>query len=121
MKLLGEKTKAIYLGTALAIGSVANIALAQITFNSSGSPTLDNLVQKIIGTLNKVIYVIFALATVAFGWGVIEMLAGSGDSEKIKKGKQHLIWGIVGMAIMASAWGIVGIIKDYLDLGSVYY
>ena len=88
--------------------------LAVSSIPSSGSPTLDKLVGKIIGTLNILIYVLFALATVAFAWGIIEMLAGAGELEKIESGRRHMIWGIIGLAIMFSAWGLVKMISNYL-------
>ena len=93
-------------------------ALAVSSIPLSGSPTLDKLVKKIIGTLNILIYVLFALATVVFAWGIIEMLAGAGDENKIEVGRRHMVWGIIGLAIMFSAWGIVKMISNYLGVNN---
>ena len=54
---------------------------------------------------------LFVLATVIFLWGIIQYVIGSkGDEKKLEKGKQIMLWGIVGMVIMAAAWGIVSLI-----------
>ncbi|HHD92141.1 MAG TPA: hypothetical protein ENL06_00775 [Candidatus Portnoybacteria bacterium] len=111
MRRLKEKLRIFYLLPAVFGGK---IALASISIPSSGSSTLDSLVQKIIATMNTLIYVLFALATVVFAWGIIEMLAGAGDTEKVEAGRRHMIWGIIGLAIMLSAWGIAEMIKNFL-------
>ncbi len=77
--------------------------------------TLEKLVTNIqTGILNPIINLLFVLATVVFLWGVIQYVIGSqGDTTKLEKGKQVMIWGIVGMTIMASAWGIVKILCQF--------
>ena len=77
--------------------------------------TLDQLIRQIQTTIiDPVIGLLFALATVFFLWGVIQYVIGSqGDETKLKKGRQVMVWGIVGMFIMASAWGIVKILCQY--------
>ncbi len=111
MKKIKKRLKIFYL---LVFAFGGRVVSAAGFVRSSGSPTLDNLVEKIITTLNILIYILFALATVVFGWGIIEMLAGAGQPEKIEAGRRHMVWGIIGLAIMLSAWGIVGMIRNYL-------
>lgn len=59
------------------------------------------------------IKLLFILATVVFLWGVIEFIAGANSEDKLKKGKLHMIWGVIGMAIMLSAGGIIQILQDF--------
>ncbi len=66
----------------------------------------------IIPILNGIIGVLFVLVTLYFIWGVVKYVMAAGDETKLKDGKQHMIWGIVGMAVMAGAWGIVAIITS---------
>ena len=81
--------------------------------DGSGSGALDQLISKIEGLLNSVISLLFVLATVYFLWGVVNYVVGAGgDIKKLEQGKQHMLWGIVGMAIMLSAWGIVRAIQN---------
>lgn len=74
--------------------------------------TIGDLINKIITVvLTPAITLLFSLATVLFLWGVINYVIGSqGNQTKLEQGKKVMVWGIIGMAIMVSAWGIVGIL-----------
>jgi len=76
---------------------------------------IQGLLKKIeTGILNPLISLLFVLATVVFLWGIIQYVIGSqGDEKKLQQGKQAMIWGIVGLFIMASAWGIVRLLCDF--------
>lgn len=67
-----------------------------------------------IGTyiLNPIIYVLFVSAFVVFLWGIVQFIAHLDDEEARKTGGQHILWGIIGMAIMAAVRGIVQIILN---------
>lgn len=79
---------------------------------------VDSLLYKIKNTLNTVIMLLFVLVTLYFIWGVVKYVSAAGDEAKLKAGKQHMIWGIIGMAVMAGAWGIVNVVVNYLVGGS---
>jgi len=64
----------------------------------------------ITNVLNGIIAVLFVLVTLYFIWGIVQYVMAAGDEAKVKTGKQHMIWGIIGMAVMAGAWGLVRII-----------
>lgn len=67
--------------------------------------------------INPLIMLLFALALVFFIWGVVEFIGGSDNEEKRTKGRQHIIWGLVGLTIMASVFGIINIIINTLGIG----
>lgn len=76
-------------------------------------------IEGILETINRsvlspLISLLFVLATVLFLWGVTNYVVGNrGDATRLERGKKIMIWGIVGMAIMASAWGIVNILRRF--------
>jgi len=60
--------------------------------------------------LNPIIALLFALAFVYFIWGVIRY-AWSGEQESMREeGKRSIVWGVVGMFIMFSVFGIMRLI-----------
>ena len=77
--------------------------------------TVDSLVNAIIaGLLSPAIKFLFVLATVIFLYGIIMYVVGSrGNDTQLAKGKKVMTWGIIGMFIMASAWGIVKVLCDF--------
>jgi len=66
--------------------------------------------------LNPFIGILIGVATVIFLYGVIEFIAGAGNEEKRTKGKQHIVWGIIGLFIMVGVFGIINLILRTLDL-----
>src|SRR3989344_7491315 len=56
---------------------------------------------------------VFALALIAFLWGIFNyFIAGGADEEKRSTGKTFMIWGFVGFFVMVSVWGIVTLLVD---------
>ncbi|MDD2753169.1 MAG: hypothetical protein PHT44_00950 [Candidatus Portnoybacteria bacterium] len=68
--------------------------------------------------LNGVIGLLFVLVTLYFVWGVVQYVSAGGEDAKLKLGKEHMIWGIVGMAVMAGAWGLVNILLNTFGVGN---
>ncbi|MBA3789422.1 hypothetical protein H0X32_03470 [Patescibacteria group bacterium] len=57
-----------------------------------------------------VVPVIFAVAFVVFLIGIYRyFIAGGGSDEKVKEGRQFLLWSIIGFVVMFSVWGIINI------------
>jgi TRAP-type C4-dicarboxylate transport system permease small subunit len=50
-----------------------------------------------------------AVALFVFIWGAYEYVAHAGSSEAQDKGKQHMLYGIIGLVVMVSAYGILKI------------
>ena len=61
--------------------------------------------------LNPLIWLFFALAVIYFLWGVFKYIINSQSEEERKKGSQHIIWGLVGMAIMMGVYTIIEIVQ----------
>lgn len=71
--------------------------------------------------VNPLITLMFIVAFLLFVWGLFTFFrAKSGDSEEgIEKGKRHIVWGIVGMVIMVSVFGIMQLIINTLGVKGV--
>ena len=96
----------IYVGFPFLVGAVAD-------------PTkLTAPLIKVGGVLNTVIGILFVLATVIFLWGVIQFIASSGSEEGRKKAKGIMTWGIIGLAVMAAAWGVANILISFFGVSS---
>ena len=78
-------------------------------------------VTTLVGKLEKfiiypVIVVVFALGFFLFIWGLVEFLWKLNEGGDNKEGKQHMLWGIVGMLIMVSVWGILELLDNTFGL-----
>ena len=101
-------------GVAIVLASKVLIGYIQDLIVGGGNIAA-SFFDQIRGTLNLVIELLFVLATVYFFWGVINYIGAAGDESKLRDGKRHMIWGIVGMVIMAGAWGLVTILAEYIQ------
>lgn len=66
--------------------------------------------------IKSVIPLIVALAVVMFIWGVVQYVINSDEEAKREKGKQFMIWGIIGLTVMVGVWGLVSIVGSTLGI-----
>lgn len=69
-------------------------------------------VQGLVGNFTEFIIrpavnVLFALGFLLFVWGLIEFLHAINQGRDSSEGKQHMLWGLIGMLIMVSALSII--------------
>jgi flagellar biosynthesis protein FlhB len=76
--------------------------------NTSYLDSIFNAAQRILNTL---LPLIIAAAVV---WFIIVVFqyALSTDEEKKKAAKGHIVWGIIGLVVMVSVWGLVNIVAN---------
>ena len=86
----------------------------------AASTTFDEFIGNVDTMIvNPLIDLLFALAVVYFLYGVFEFLSNQENEEKKTTGKQHMIWGIVGITIMLGVWTILGIILNTLGISDI--
>lgn len=67
--------------------------------------------------INPIIIILFAIATVYFVFGILEYLFKSkNDPGAIKAGAKHMGWGLFGMFIMVSVFGLLQLIVNTLPI-----
>jgi len=59
--------------------------------------------------------ILILLATIFFLWGLVQYIAGASSEDKRTEGKQHMLWGIVGLVIIFSVSGIIGVIDNFFN------
>lgn len=71
-------------------------------------PLLNTFITEII---SPIILLLVAVSLLVFLFGVLEMIAKSGSEEGRTTGRKHVIWGLIGLFIIISAFGIINLIK----------
>ena len=66
-----------------------------------------------------VIPFVMSLCIMAFLYGVVSFIAAGDDSEKRKKSKFFIIWGIIALVFMVSFWALVWVLIRTFFGGSV--
>jgi hypothetical protein len=62
--------------------------------------------------LNPLIIFGFAVALLFFFWGIFEFITSTAEVAGRDKGKKNIVWGIIGMFIMVSVFGIINLILN---------
>ena len=79
----------------------------------AGSDVLSRFVTLII---DPAILLIFTAGFFLFMWGIVVFMYNLREGADYKPGLQHMIWGLVGMLIMMSVYGIVVLVSNTLGL-----
>lgn len=87
------------------------IAFAQTTGGTTNTKTLGDLFNIILNIIDAyLVPLIFAIAFIVFLWGVFQyFVLGGANVEKRKEGQMFALFGIIGLFVMLSIWGLVNL------------
>ncbi|MFA6503067.1 MAG: hypothetical protein WCT45_02325 [Candidatus Paceibacterota bacterium] len=105
---------------ALAITSVTLATLAAPLVSFAAVSNISDVGSFIINTINNVLVpVLFAIAFIVFVWGAFQtFIVGAGSEEVKDKGKNLMLWGLIGFFVMVSVWGLVNILTGSVSFGN---
>lgn len=81
-------------------------------FGLGSNSLLENIVTNIV---NPAMSVLVGLGLLMFLWGVYDFLKEGDNEKKRAEGKQHMIYGLVGLGIMVAVFGIMNIIIEFVE------
>jgi len=89
-------------------------------FTNVAYASVDSFIAKVNSQIiNPLILLLFALALVYFLYGVFEFISNQSSEEKKTTGKNHMIWGIIGITIMMGVFTIMNMIINTLDIDGI--
>ena len=92
------------------VTSTTNISTNTFTNPIKGVKNVNQLIGKVI---NAIMGVVGSLALLMFVFGGLTWMTSGGSQEKVKKGKDILVWSAIGLVIIFSAYGITNLIINY--------
>lgn len=116
-----------FLGSFVPFGAVAAVLAPLSVFAQSVGADCANLNGGNVGgieyALCRVAYIINAIIPVLITLGVVYFIYGvityviSKDEEAKKRGTTVMIYGIIGLVVIVSVWGLVTIVKSTFGIG----
>jgi len=99
----------------------SKIVLAAEKFNLNSQSTNIGDFKSIVGKaidffLFGFIPFIIALALVVFLWGTAKYIFNSGDDAQRKSGIELMVYGLIGLFVMVSVWGLVGLLTTMFSI-----
>lgn len=79
---------------------------------------INQIIINLIGTARLVLILLFVLALLVFVWGMVKFIFAASNPDKLKEAKGILWWGIIGMFVLASVFGIVVALQVYFGIGA---
>ena len=73
---------------------------------------ITTLVQFFLGIIQQLVVLVIAIALLTFLWGMARFIMNAGDKDGVEQGRKLMLWGIVGLFVMVSVWGLVGILQN---------
>lgn len=84
------------------------VALAQGDFKS--------VIGGITDFLMSLVPLLTGVALLVFFWGLVEYISQAGSGAEVEESKKRMVWGIVGLFVITTIWGIVKFIGGSLGI-----
>ena len=83
---------------------------------SAQSDLLSPIAANVLTLSKTLVTIVFVLSIVAFGWGIVKYITAAGDAAQEGKARGILTWGVIGMAVAASLFGLVAFLQTYFGV-----
>ena len=87
-----------------------------VAFAQSNFGLVTNILDGVRTVLNYVLPIVIVLGVIWTIWGVIQFVTNTNEEERAKA-KMHIIYGIVGLFVVISLFGLVGFLQNVLGIG----
>lgn len=88
-------------------------------FYPIGGGGLWMLFYVVMGILDKVVILLISLAVIFFIYGIVKFIKSADEEEGREKGKNIMLYGIIGLFVIVSMWGIVNILRNTFELDTL--
>ncbi len=87
---------------------VPSVAFAQGTITTITN--VNGVASKLTSLGNIALYLLTALAVIYIVWNVVQYLIHGSGEEGRGKASMNILWGIIGLFVIVSIWGLVNIL-----------
>ncbi|MDO8598692.1 MAG: pilin [bacterium] len=106
-------------GSAAGSGAGASTILVNPIGGTTANPGGTSDVPHLLGNVLRALFgVLGSIALLMFIYGGFLWLTSGGAAEKIQKGKETMVWAILGIAVIFASFAIVSFVIDRLTVGA---
>lgn len=88
------------------------LALAPLSAFAQPISNVNDVTSKLTSIGNTFVTLLISFAVIYIIYNVVRYLIASGDPEKRKEGGMGILWGVVGLFVILSIWGLVAILTN---------
>lgn len=86
---------------------------------SSDIESIADIFDLAVCILKKSVWpLLISISVIVFIVGVIKYISNGDDSTKREEGRNFIIYGLVGLFVIVSVWGLVGVLQGTFGLGT---
>ncbi|MBT5808628.1 hypothetical protein HOI18_05140 [Candidatus Uhrbacteria bacterium] len=78
-----------------------------------------DIVVVISRIIKAILGIVGAIALLMFVWGGLQWVLSAGSPDKIKKGKDTLVWAVIGLTVIIAAYALVIAVVTALEAGQI--
>lgn len=90
---------------------------ASMRMAAAAGSQIEEIIWNTIDLVELITVLVWTIALVVFGWGVVKFIASAGNPEKLKEARGTIWWGVIGMFVLASIYGIIVLLQKYFGVG----
>ncbi|MGC9598848.1 MAG: hypothetical protein ABSE18_00470 [Minisyncoccia bacterium] len=112
---------AIFLTSALTMGAVASVALADsgpITLTNPLGSSCNDLTCPLTAVMNFIFTISIPICGIIILIGGFQMMTAAGDPEKFSTGKKTILYAVIGFVVVLLAGSVAKLIQSILGGGS---
>lgn len=74
----------------------------------------------VMDLISLAIPIVIGLSLIAFLWGLTVFILNADNEEKITEGKTFMVWGVIGLFVMVSVWGIINLLTGSFGFDFIF-
>jgi membrane protease YdiL (CAAX protease family) len=95
---------------------ISSAALAMPFFALAAG--LEDILETVKNLADAIVPLFMVIAVAVFLWGIIRYITSAGDEEKQKASRGYIIYGLIGIFVMISFWGIIQVVATSFSIGT---
>jgi len=100
------------------IKKIFPFGLMALPFAAGAVENADDIFNLVEGILGKLAPMLIAIAVIVLLVAIINYIRAGEEEEKREKAKSLMIYGIIGLFVMVSIWGLVAILSGTFNLSN---
>ncbi len=97
-----------------------NLLFTVVNAGSGAENIVNGILPRIVDNIVlPLVQLLLAVTTVVFLWGLIGFFKNGDDADARTTARNHILWGVVGLFIMISVYGIIRFVANTVGQGSV--
>lgn len=88
-------------------------------FGGSSYPTFCSVVDFFLSLIGRLIPILVSISVIVFAWGVFRYVIADGEDRG--KSRNIMMYGIIGLFVMVSVWGLVALVTKTFNLENNNY